>query len=75
MELELYGRCCPCHPSYHHLWSEHVEVEGTDILEVEGINMVEKQNHPTNHQFGEEDMNMVGSHMVEVMGMDMMEEY
>jgi hypothetical protein len=66
-ELELYGRCCPCHPSYHHLWSEHVEVEG--------INMFEKQDHPTNHQFGEEDMNMVDSHMVEVMGMDMMKEY
>jgi hypothetical protein len=51
-ELELYERCCPHHPSCHHLWSEQVEVEGTDISEVEGMNMVEEQDHPTNHQMG-----------------------
>jgi hypothetical protein len=75
MELELYERCCPLHLSCHHLWSEQVETEGTDISEVEGMNMVEEQNHPMNHQLGEEDMNMVGSHMVEVAGMNTIEEY
>jgi hypothetical protein len=73
IELELYGRCYLCHPSCHHLQSEQVEAEGTDMSEVEGMNMVEEQDHPMNHQLGEEDMNMVGSHMVEA-GMDTVEE-
>jgi hypothetical protein len=42
MELELYGRCCPLHPTFHHLWSEQVEVEGMDMSEVEGMNMIEE---------------------------------
>jgi hypothetical protein len=46
-----------------------------DMSEVEGMNIVEKQDHPANHQLGEEGMNMVGSNMVEVDGMDMMEEH
>jgi hypothetical protein len=36
-----------------------------DMPEVEGMNMVEKQDHPMNHRL-EEDMNMVRIHMVEV---------
>jgi hypothetical protein len=40
-ELELYERYSPHHPSYHHLQSEHVEVEGMDMPEVEGMHMVE----------------------------------
>jgi hypothetical protein len=75
MELELYGRCCPHHPSSHHLRSEQVEAEGTNKSEVEDMNMVEEQDHPMNHQLGQEDMNMVGSYMVEVAGMDMIEEH
>jgi hypothetical protein len=74
-ELELYGRCCPRHLSCHHLQSEQVEAEGTDMSEVEGMNMVEEQNHPTNYQLWEEDINMVGSHMVEVADMDTVEEH
>jgi hypothetical protein len=76
-ELELYGRCFLLHPSCHHLQSEHVEMEGMDIPEVEGMNMVEKHNHPTNHRLGEEDMNMVKehyhptNHRLEVENMDM----
>jgi hypothetical protein len=66
MELELYGRCSPHHPSCHHLQSEQVEVEGMDMLEVDSMNMVEEQDHPMNHRLGEEDMNMVGIYMVEV---------
>jgi hypothetical protein len=53
MELELYGRCCPRHPSYHHLRSEQVEAEGMDMSEMEDMNMVEEHDHPTNHQLGE----------------------
>jgi hypothetical protein len=52
MKLELYGRCYPLYPSCHHLWSEQIEVEGMDISEVEGMNMVDEQDHPTNHQLG-----------------------
>jgi hypothetical protein len=52
--------------SCHHLQSEHVEVEGMDMSEVEIMNMVEEQDHLTNHRLGEKDMNMVGIHMVEV---------
>jgi hypothetical protein len=37
-----------------------------DMLEVEGMNMVEEQDHLMNHRLGEENMNMVGLHMVEV---------
>jgi hypothetical protein len=48
MELELYGRCFPLHPSCHQLHSEQVEVEGMDMAEVEGMNMVEEHDHPTN---------------------------
>jgi hypothetical protein len=44
MELELYERYSPCHPSCHHLCSEQVDVEGMDI--------VEEQDHPTNHRWG-----------------------
>jgi hypothetical protein len=50
MELELYGRCYPHHLSCHHLRSEQVKAEGTDMSEVKGMNMVEEQNHPMNHQ-------------------------
>jgi hypothetical protein len=46
-----------------------------DMLEVEGIDMVEEQDHPTNHRLREEGINMVGSNMVEVDGMDTLEEY
>jgi hypothetical protein len=74
-ELELYERCCPHHLSCHHLQTEQVEAEGTDMSEVEDMNMVEEQDHPMNHQLGEEDMNMVGSYMVEVAGMDIIEEH
>jgi hypothetical protein len=48
-ELELYERYSPRHLSCHHIQSEHVEVEGMDILEVEGMDMVEEQNHLMNH--------------------------
>jgi hypothetical protein len=75
IELKLYGRCCLLHPNCHHLWSEQVEVEGMDMPEVEGINMVEEQNHLTNHQLGEEDMNMMGINMMEVGGMDTVEKH
>jgi hypothetical protein len=66
----LYERYSPRHLSCHHLCSEQVEVEGMDILEVEGMHMVEEQDHLTNHRLGEEGMNMVGSNMVEVKGMN-----
>jgi hypothetical protein len=39
-----------------------------NMLEVEGIDMVEEQDHPTNHQLWKDDMNMVGSNMVKVDG-------
>jgi hypothetical protein len=42
MVFELYGRCFLLHPSCHHLQSEHVEVEGMDISEVESTDMVEE---------------------------------
>jgi hypothetical protein len=71
----LYERCSPRHPSCHHLRSEQVQVEGTDMPEVEGMNTVEEQDHPMNHRWGEEDIHMVGSHMVEVEGMDMVEQH
>jgi hypothetical protein len=74
-EFELYQRCCPRHSSCHHLRSEHVEAEGTDISKVDGMNMVGEQDHPMNHQSGKEDMNMVGCHIVEVAGMDTVEEH
>jgi hypothetical protein len=61
-ELELYEMCFLLHPSCHHLQSEHIEVEDMDMLKVEGMNMVEKQDHPTNHQLEEEGMNMVAEH-------------
>jgi hypothetical protein len=38
----LYERYSPRHPSCHHLQSEHVEVEGMDMSEVEGMYMVEE---------------------------------
>jgi hypothetical protein len=63
------------HSSCHHLWSEQVEVDGMDIPEVEGMNMVEEQDHPANHCLEEEGMNMVGSHNVEVEGMNTLKEY
>jgi hypothetical protein len=37
-----------------------------DMPEVEGMDMVEKQDHLMNHRLGEEGMNMVGSNIVEV---------
>jgi hypothetical protein len=46
-----------------------------DMLELEGMNMVEEQDHPTNHRQGEEDIHMVGIHMVEVESMDTVEEH
>jgi hypothetical protein len=46
-----------------------------DMLEVEGMDMVEEQNHPTNHRLGEEGMNMVGSNMLEVDDMDTVKEH
>jgi hypothetical protein len=77
MELELYDRYFPLHLSCHHLQSEQVEVEGTDMVEEhdhptnhrlgkEGMKMVEEHYHPTNHRLEVEDMDMVGIHMVEV---------
>jgi hypothetical protein len=63
----LYERYSPRHPSCHHLRSEQIEVEGMD--------MVEKQDHPMNHRLGEEGMNMVSSNMMEVDGMDTVEEH
>jgi hypothetical protein len=63
-------------------------VEGIDMTEVEGMDMVKNQDHPMNYRLREKDMNMVDSHMVEVEGyfhpmnhrsevedMDMVEEY
>jgi hypothetical protein len=40
-EFELYERYSLRHPSCHHLWTERVEVEGMDMLKVEGMYMVE----------------------------------
>jgi hypothetical protein len=40
-----------------------------DILEVEGMDMIEEQDHPMNHRLGEEGINIVGSNMVDVDGM------
>jgi hypothetical protein len=42
MELELYERCSPRHPSCHHLWSEQVEVEGMNMSEVEDMDTMEE---------------------------------
>jgi hypothetical protein len=61
----LYERYSPHHPSCHHLRSEQVEVDGVDMPEVEGMDMIEKQDHLMNHRLGEEGMNMVSSNMVE----------
>jgi hypothetical protein len=61
--------------SCHHLWSEHVEVEGMHMPEVEGMYMVEEQDHLTNHRLGDEGMNMVDINMVKVEGMDTTEEH
>jgi hypothetical protein len=63
----LYESYSLYHPSCHYLRSEHVEVEG--------MNIVEEQDHPMNHQLGKERMNMAGSHKVEVEGMDTVEEH
>jgi putative IMPACT (imprinted ancient) family translation regulator len=46
-----------------------------DMPEVEGTDMIEKQDHPTNHRLREEGMNMVGSNMVNVDDMDTVEEH
>jgi hypothetical protein len=46
----LYERYSLHHPSCHHLRSEQIEVEGMDIPEVEGTDMVEVQDHPMNHR-------------------------
>jgi hypothetical protein len=73
-ELELYERYSPRHPSCHQLRSEQVEVEGMDMPEVEGVDIVEEQDHPMNHRLGEEGMNMVGINMVEMDDMDTVEE-
>jgi hypothetical protein len=51
-ELELYEIYSPRHSSCHQLRSEQVEVEGMDIPEVDGMNMVEEQDHPMNHRLG-----------------------
>jgi hypothetical protein len=51
-ELELYEIYSPRHLSCHQLRSEQVEVEGMDIPEVDGMNMVEEQDHSMNHQLG-----------------------
>jgi hypothetical protein len=59
-ELELYGRCFLLHLSCNHLQSEYVEVEGMDMLGVEGMNMVKELNLPSNHRLMEEGMNMTG---------------
>jgi hypothetical protein len=59
MELEMYERCFPLHPSCHHLQSEQDEVEGMDMTEVVGTNKVEEYDYPTNH--GEEGMNNRGA--------------
>jgi hypothetical protein len=78
-KIELYGRCFPLHPSYHHLRSEHVEVEGMDIPEVVGTNMLEEHDHLMNYWLGEECMNMVKehyhpmNHQIEVDDMEMMD--
>jgi hypothetical protein len=58
-ELELYERYSPCHPSCHHLWSEHIEVEDMDMLEVEGMNMVDEHFYLMNHRPEVEGMNTV----------------
>jgi hypothetical protein len=46
-----------------------------DMLEVEGMNIVEELDHLMNHRLGEEGMNMVGSNMVKVDDMDMVKEH
>jgi hypothetical protein len=74
LEFELFRRCFPLHPICHHLQSEYVKVEGMDMPDVEGINMLEEHDHPSNHRSGEEGMNMVGIHMMELEVMDMSEE-
>jgi hypothetical protein len=51
-EFELYEIYSPRHPSCHQLRSEQVEVEGMDIPEGDGMNMVEEQDHPMNHRLG-----------------------
>jgi hypothetical protein len=58
-ELELYVRCFLLYLRSHHLQSEHVEVEGMDMPDVDGINMVEEHDHPTNHRLKDDCMNMV----------------
>jgi hypothetical protein len=40
MKLGSSERCFLLHPSGHHLQSEWVEVEGKDMLEVEGMNIL-----------------------------------
>jgi hypothetical protein len=46
MGLGLYVRCFSLYLICHHLQSEQVEVEGMDMTEVDGMNMVEKHDHP-----------------------------
>jgi hypothetical protein len=74
----MLQRCCPLHPSCHHLQNEQVEVEGMNMMEVEDTKMVEEHDHLTKHRLGEDGMNMVEEyyyptkHRLEVEDMDMM---
>jgi hypothetical protein len=51
-------RCFSLHLSCHHLQSEHIEVDGMNMSEMEDMNMMEEHDHPMNHRLGEEGMNM-----------------
>jgi hypothetical protein len=71
----LYVMYSPRNPSCHQLQSEQVEAGGMDMSEVEGMDIVKKQDHPMNHRLAEECMNMMGSNMVEVDDMDTVKEH
>jgi hypothetical protein len=69
----LFGRCFPLHLSGHHLQSEYVEVDGMNMSEVEGINMLDVDEHPLNQQSEVEGIDMMSIHMVKMEGINMVE--
>jgi hypothetical protein len=74
-ELELFGRCFPLYTSVHCLQCELIEVEGMDIPDVEGMNMLEEHERPLNQRPEEEGMDIIGIHMVEVEGINMVDDH
>jgi hypothetical protein len=78
-KLGLFVRCFPLDLSCLHLHSEYVEVEGIDMLDMEGKNMLEEHERPWNQRLGVEGMDMMeerpSKERLEVEGIDTEEEH